>query len=47
MGGCNLQAGDLLGSGTISGPTAEEAGALLALSQGGRQPLTLPVAGGR
>lgn len=47
MGGCNLQAGDLLGSGTISGPTAEEAGALLELSQGGRQPLTLPVADGR
>lgn len=47
MGGCNLQAGDLLGSGTISGPTPEEAGALLELSQGGRQPLTLPVAEGR
>ena len=30
MGGCNLQAGDLLGSGTISGPSADQAGALLA-----------------
>ena len=47
MGGCNLQPGDLLGSGTISGPAAGEAGALLELSQGGRQPLTLPVADGQ
>jgi fumarylacetoacetase len=41
MGGCNLQSGDLLGSGTISGPTPEEAGALIELSEGGRKPLTL------
>ena len=47
LGGCNLQPGDLLGSGTFSGPSAAEAGALLELSQGGRQPLTLPVADGR
>ena len=47
VGGCNLQPGDLLGSGTISGPTPDEAGALLELSQGGRQPLNLPVAEGR
>lgn len=41
VGGCNLQSGDLLGSGTISGPTPAEAGALIELSQGGRQPITL------
>ena len=40
--GCNLQAGDLLGSGTQSGPTEEEAGSLMELSKGGNQPLTLP-----
>jgi len=40
-GGCNLQPGDLFGSGTISGPTEGSAGSLLELSQGGRRPLTL------
>jgi fumarylacetoacetase len=40
--GCNLQAGDLLGSGTLSGPAPEQAGSLLELSSGGRQPITLP-----
>jgi fumarylacetoacetase len=39
--GCNLQPGDLLGSGTQSGPEAGEGGSLLELSQGGRQPITL------
>jgi fumarylacetoacetase len=33
VGGCNLQAGDLLGSGTISGPTRSEAGALMELTR--------------
>ena len=41
-GGCNLQPGDLLGSGTLSGPMAEQAGSMLELSLGGKQPLTLP-----
>ena len=41
-GGCNLGPGDLLGTGTISGPTPEAAGSLLELTQGGRAPLTLP-----
>ena len=41
MTGCNLEAGDLLGSGTQSGPAAAEAGSLLELSQGGKSPLTL------
>ena len=40
--GCNLQPGDLLGSGTLSGPAADEAGSLLELSCGGKQPITLP-----
>ncbi len=40
--GCNLQPGDLLGTGTISGPQPEEAGSLLELTAGGKQPLTLP-----
>ena len=41
-GGCNLQPGDLLGSGTMSGPLPEEAGSLLELTQGGREPVQLP-----
>jgi fumarylacetoacetase len=40
-GGCNLQPGDLLGSGTQSGPGAGQGGSLLELSQGGRVPLVL------
>jgi fumarylacetoacetase len=42
VNGCNLQPGDLLGSGTESGPTLEEAGSLLELSFGGKQPVKLP-----
>ena len=44
--GCNLQVGDLLGTGTLSGPLPEQGGSLLELSLGGREPLTLPGAGG-
>jgi len=40
--GCNLQPGDVLGTGTISGPTPESAGSLIELSQGGSAPLQLP-----
>jgi len=40
--GCNLQPGDLLGSGTISGPDIESLGSMLELTQGGKSPLTLP-----
>ncbi|WP_046113453.1 fumarylacetoacetase [Aquincola tertiaricarbonis] len=39
--GCNLQPGDLLGSGTLSGPKPDQAGSLLELTQGGKQPITL------
>jgi fumarylacetoacetase len=41
VNGCNLQPGDLFGSGTLSGPTAAEAGSLLELSVGGKQPVAL------
>ncbi|HEX7389122.1 MAG TPA: fumarylacetoacetase [Acidiphilium sp.] len=41
VGGCLMQTGDLLGSGTISGPTKDSRGSLLELSWGGKEPLTL------
>ena len=41
VNGCNLQPGDLLGSGTQSGPGESEAGSLLELTRGGKQRLTL------
>jgi fumarylacetoacetase len=41
VNGCNLLAGDLLGTGTQSGPTPAEAGSLLELSKGGREPLRI------
>src|SRR5215469_13111152 len=40
--GCNLAPGDLLGSGTISGPTAEGYGSLMELSADGSRHITLP-----
>ncbi|GGO75522.1 fumarylacetoacetase [Marinobacterium nitratireducens] len=42
VNGCNLQPGDLLGSGTQSGPEHEEAGSLLELTVGGKQAISLP-----
>jgi len=39
--GCPMRTGDLLGSGTISGPTKDSRGSLLELSWGGKEPLTL------
>lgn len=42
VNGCNLQPGDLLGTGTLSGPDVSEAGSLLELTQGGKAPLSLP-----
>ena len=41
VNGCALKSGDLFGSGTLSGPRPEQAGSLLELSVGGKQPLTL------
>ncbi len=39
--GCPMRVGDLLGSGTISGPTRPERGSLLELSWGGKEPVQL------
>jgi len=41
VNGCNLAPGDLIGSGTQSGPLPPQAGSLLELTAGGRQPLAL------
>ena len=41
VNGCNLQSGDLLGSGTLSGPSPDQGGSLLELSQGGQRALQL------
>ncbi|MEY2480170.1 MAG: fumarylacetoacetase [Verrucomicrobiota bacterium] len=41
IGGCNLQPGDLLASGTISGPTEESRGCMLELTWRGANPLKL------
>jgi fumarylacetoacetase len=40
--GCNLRPGDLLGSGTISGTSADSLGSMLEITQGGKNPLALP-----
>jgi len=40
--GCNLETGDLFGSGTISGPDKSSWGSLLELTERGRETLTLP-----
>ena len=42
VNGCNLQSGDLLGTGTLSGPTLDQACALIELTVGGKQPVSLP-----
>jgi fumarylacetoacetase len=41
VGGCLMQTGDLIGSGTVSGPQRENRGSLLELSWNGTDPLTL------
>jgi len=40
--GCNLQPGDLLATGTISGPNKESRGCMLELTWRGAEPLALP-----
>lgn len=40
--GCNLNAGDLLGTGTLSGPTPDSFGSLMELTQGGKVKIALP-----
>jgi fumarylacetoacetase len=42
VNGCGLRPGDLLGSGTQSGPEPASAGSLLELSGGGKATITLP-----
>ena len=42
VNGCNLQPGDLLGTGTLSGPLPQEAAALIELTEGGKKPIELP-----
>lgn len=42
VNGCNLQPGDLLGTGTLSGPTLDQACALIELTAGGKNPIQLP-----
>ncbi len=41
VNGCNLRPGDVLGTGTLSGPAPEQGGSLLELSLGGKQAITL------
>ena len=40
-GGCNLRPGDLLGTGTISGPDLSACGSMLETTLGGTQPVRL------
>ena len=40
--GCNLEPGDLIGTGTLSTDSADGLGSLLEISQGGKQPIQLP-----
>jgi fumarylacetoacetase len=40
--GCNLQSGDLLATGTVSGPTRDAVGSLLERTRRGAEPLELP-----
>lgn len=41
-GGCNMVPGDLIGTGTISGPTRQQLSSLLELTFGGTEPVALP-----
>jgi fumarylacetoacetase len=40
--GCSLKAGDLLASGTVSGPTNDALGCMLELTRRGAAPIKLP-----
>ena len=42
VNGCNLRPGDLFGTGTLSGPTLDQAGAMIELTTGGKNPVSLP-----
>ena len=38
INGCRVNSGDMMGSGTISGPTPDSFGSMLELSWGGQNP---------
>ena len=40
--GCNIEAGDLFGSGTVSGDAADALGSLLEITRAGKEPVRLP-----
>lgn len=42
VNGCNLHPGDLMGSGTLSGPTRPEAGSPMELTTCGKAPIEMP-----
>ncbi len=42
VSGCNVRVGDLMGSGTLSGPTPDSLGCLLEITMNGKASLTLP-----
>lgn len=39
--GCRVNSGDMMGSGTISGPTPDSYGSMLELTWGGKNPIKL------
>lgn len=41
INGCNVRAGDMMGSGTLSGPTKDSYGSMLEITWTGKEPLTL------
>lgn len=41
VNGCNINSGDMMASGTISGPTHDSCGSMLELSRGGSEKITL------
>jgi fumarylacetoacetase len=42
VNGCRMQPGDLLGTGTLSGPSEGQEGSLMELTVSGKKPITLP-----
>ena len=47
VNGCNVQVGDLMASGTISGPDQGSLGSMLEMTIGGKNPVTLTGGGQR
>jgi fumarylacetoacetase len=42
VNGCNIRCGDMMASGTISGPTPDSYGSMLEISWQGKKPITMP-----